>query len=78
MKLAKITREITSERIILPGLAERIAELHREIDALVERFVEDARTPGVPASVIRQCLLGKARGCKCAEAKLIAQTTKTN
>ena len=45
-KIAKVETTTTIERVFLPPLAERINELHSEIDALIEKFFAENTRSG--------------------------------
>jgi hypothetical protein len=59
------------------SLAERVEQLHAEIDALVDAHVEaEAKaTPGVPAVRIRHDLMTKMSWCRCEAAKHLEKTS---
>jgi hypothetical protein len=50
-------------------LEERIKQLRAEIDAIVDAKAEAvaAQSPGVPLEVIRNLLVARAPGCRCAQ-----------
>lgn len=63
------------KRVFVPTLAERIAELHKEIDEVIARHVEATMVPGVPRSIIEQLLWAKVAGgkCRCAAVRQIQE-----
>ena len=66
-----------TQRVFVPSLRERVEALHEEIDAVIEKHIDDAMTYGVPRVAIEQSLLwSKVPGrCRCAALKLIENTT---
>jgi hypothetical protein len=50
-------------------LAERIADLRREIDGIIDARVAmlAGESPGVPSGVIRNLLTARAPACRCAQ-----------
>jgi hypothetical protein len=74
-------REMKSAAKIVPpppielSLEERIADLHEEIEALIEARIDElaAQTPGVPKGCIRQAVFGRAGGCLCAATRILRE-----
>ena len=59
-----------------PTLEDRIAAIHEEIDALIDKRVAELKADqqrqtgyNLPEGVIRQTLVARAQGCKCNEYK---------
>jgi hypothetical protein len=59
--------------LAIPSLEERIAELHADIDAVIEKHVDisAAGVTAIPRETLRRCLVGRAGGCRCEEYRLI-------
>ena len=56
-----------------PSLEQRISDLHAEIEAKIEQYLEmiKPRCPGIPIGVLRQTNFARAGGCACEEYKLL-------
>ena len=59
--------------LAIPSLEERIAELHADIDAVIEKHVDisAANVTAIPRETLRRCLVGRGGGCRCEEYKII-------
>jgi hypothetical protein len=59
-----------------PPLADRIAELHGDIEALIESRINEINAGGVPREVIKQMIVGGS-GCPCrAATKILADRAR--
>jgi len=58
---------------LLPSLEQRISDLHAEIEAKIEQYLEmiKPRCPGIPIGVLRQTNFARGGGCACEEYKLL-------
>jgi hypothetical protein len=77
-----MTAAATKQKPATLTIEERIAELHEEIDKLVDEHVDAiaAGAPGVPRGVLHGLAIARAQGgpgCKCGVHKLLFGIKKT-
>ena len=77
-----MTMKLATKPVPMPSLEERIAELHSELDTMIQEYLATQQTYGVPETIISQLFwagVAKAQSgrCLCKGAQHIIQATET-
>ena len=78
-----MTMKAAMKPVPMPSLEERIADLHSELDTMIQEYLVTQKTYGVPETIISQLFwagVAKAQSgrCLCKGARHIIQATKPN